>query len=206
MLTGLRGVGKTVLLNEVGRIAKRVGYRTVMVEAHEDKPMGPLLVPHLRQLLFALDRVAGAGDKAKRAMGVLRSFIGSLKVSVGEASFGVNVEPAIGTADSGDLEVDFTVLLVSVAEAAVERGTAVALLIDEVQFFGERPHHGDASHPAVAVATDSRRRRPADPSRLGRPVEVVRRKAVSLSGHRTVERAGRSPRAPGPGRRSGGDV
>jgi Cdc6-like AAA superfamily ATPase len=62
LLTGLRGVGKTVLLNEMERLAKADNYRTVVIEAHEDKPLGPLIAPYLRSLLFDLDRIAGAGD------------------------------------------------------------------------------------------------------------------------------------------------
>src|SRR5205823_11657022 len=72
LLTGLRGVGKTVLLNEIERLAARIGYRTVSVEAHEDKTLAALLVPPLRKLLFELDRIAGAGDKAKRGLAVLK--------------------------------------------------------------------------------------------------------------------------------------
>src|SRR6266542_3714879 len=56
LLTGLRGVGKTVLLNEMERIALQDGYRTIPIEAHEDKSLAALLVPHLRRLLFELDR------------------------------------------------------------------------------------------------------------------------------------------------------
>src|SRR5580692_4416614 len=66
LLTGLRGVGKTVLLIEIERLAVTAGYRTVALEAHEDKPLVALLVPPLRRLLFDLDRIAGAGDRAKR--------------------------------------------------------------------------------------------------------------------------------------------
>ncbi len=84
LLTGLRGVGKTVLLNEIERLAQADGYRTVLVEALEDKPLGPLIAPHLRTLLFDLDRMAGAGDKAKRGLRVLRSFVGAFKVTMGE--------------------------------------------------------------------------------------------------------------------------
>ena len=53
LLTGLRGVGKTVLLNEIERLAKAGGYHTIFIEAHEEKPLGPLLAPYLRSLLFA---------------------------------------------------------------------------------------------------------------------------------------------------------
>jgi hypothetical protein len=135
LLTGLRGVGKTVLLNEIERLAKADGYHTVLIEALEDKPLGTLLAPHLRRLLFELDRMAGAGDKAKRGLRVLRSFIGGLKVSVGELSVGLDIDPQVGTADSGDLEIDLPSLFVAVAEAAEERKRAVALLIDELQYF-----------------------------------------------------------------------
>lgn len=134
LLTGLRGVGKTVLLNEMERLAQADGYRTILVEAHEDKALGALLAPHLRKLLFDLDRVAGMGDKAKRGLAVLKSFIGAVKVTVADVEFGLDIEPERGTADSGDIEVDFPNLLVAVAEAAEERQTPVAILLDEIQY------------------------------------------------------------------------
>lgn len=68
LLTGLRGVGKTVLLNEIKRLAVAHEYRTIAIEAHENKALGPLLAGHLRSLLFDLDRMAGAGDKVKRGL------------------------------------------------------------------------------------------------------------------------------------------
>src|SRR5437879_13450995 len=68
LLTGLRGVGKTVLLNEIERLAKADTYRTISIEAHEDKPLGTLIAPYLRTLLFDLDRIAGAGYKVKRGL------------------------------------------------------------------------------------------------------------------------------------------
>lgn len=138
LLTGLRGVGKTVLLNEIERIAKNDDYRIIQVEAHEDKPLGPLLAPHLRRTLYELDRMAGAGAKAKRALAVLRSFISTLKINVGDVSIGLDIEPEKGTADSGDIEVDLPNLFIAVAEAAEERKTAVALLVDEIQYFSQK--------------------------------------------------------------------
>src|SRR5258707_3422805 len=65
LLTGLRGVGKTVLLNEIERLALKADFKTVSLEAHEEKSLAALLVPPLRKLLFELDRVARAGDKVK---------------------------------------------------------------------------------------------------------------------------------------------
>lgn len=138
LLTGLRGVGKTVLLNAIERKATDAGYRTIMVEAHEGKSLAALLVPPLRQLLFSLDRVAGAGDKAKRALAVLKGFMDGVKVSLGDVEFGLDIDPEKGTADSGDLESDLPGLFLAVAEAAEERSIPVALLIDELQYFSEK--------------------------------------------------------------------
>ena len=135
LLTGLRGVGKTVLLNEIERLAQGEGYRTILVEAHEGKSLAVLLAPHLRRLLFELDRLAGAGNKARRGLAVLKSFVAAIRIKVGEIDIGVDIEPEAGSADSGDLEVDLPSLFTAVADAAEERGVAVAILIDEIQYF-----------------------------------------------------------------------
>lgn len=135
LLTGLRGVGKTVLLNDIERMAIDTGYRTLLVEAHESKSLAVLVAPHLRRLLFDLDRLAGAGNKAKRGIAVLKSFIGAINIKVGDFDIGLDIEPESGSADSGDLEVDLPSLFTAVAEAAEERQVAVAILIDEIQYF-----------------------------------------------------------------------
>lgn len=138
LLTGLRGVGKTVLLNEIERMAGAEDYRTIAIEAHEDKRLGAVLAPYLRRLLFDLDRLAGAGDKVRRGLAVLRSFVGAIKVTVGDVDIGLDIDPEKGVADSGDLEIDLPDLFLAVAEAAKERGSAVAVLIDEVQYFNSK--------------------------------------------------------------------
>jgi hypothetical protein len=135
LLTGLRGVGKTVLLNEIERLAKEQKYHTIAIEAHEDKPLGILIAPYLRTLLYDLDRMAGVGDKVKRGLAVLRSFIGALKVTVQDITFGLDIDPEKGAADSGDLEIDLPNLFVAIGEAAENRNTAVAIFMDEVQYF-----------------------------------------------------------------------
>jgi hypothetical protein len=134
IINGLRGVGKTVLLNEIGRIARNDGYQTIQVEAHESKTFAALICPALRNLLYELDRMAGVGDKVKRGLAVLSSFIGGIKISSGDFSIGLDIDPLRGTADSGDIEIDLPNLFLAVAEAAEERNTAVALLIDEIQY------------------------------------------------------------------------
>jgi hypothetical protein len=126
LLTGLRGVGKTVLLNEIDRLALAIGYRTLFVEAHEHKSLAALLVPPLRSLLFEFDRLAQAGNRARRALAVLRGFINSVKVSMGDLEIGLDIDPETGVADSGDLESDLPNLFAAVAEAADERGVPVA--------------------------------------------------------------------------------
>lgn len=138
LLTGLRGVGKTVLLNEMERMAIKADFRTVSVEAHEEKPLAALLVPHLRKLLFELDRLAGAGEKVRRGLAVLRSFMNGVKVSLGDVEIGLDIDPEKGVADSGDLETDLPSLFVAIGEAAEDRSTAVALLIDEIQYFSQK--------------------------------------------------------------------
>lgn len=138
LLTGLRGVGKTVLLNEMERMAQAVGYHTIMVEAHEQKPLGALLAPPLRQLLYKLDRLAGAGYKARRALATLKGFLKTIEVRMEGLQLGLDIEAERGTADSGDLEIDLPDLFTVVAEAAAERGTHLAIMIDEVQYFTKK--------------------------------------------------------------------
>jgi len=132
MLLGLRGVGKTVLLNRIERMAREHGYHGLLLEAPEDRGLPALLVPPLRKVLLAIDSGEKVRSAARLAIRALRNFASVFKVSVGEMEFGV--EAARGVADSGNMELDLTDLLIAVAEAAQESDTAVALLIDEVQY------------------------------------------------------------------------
>lgn len=138
LLTGLRGVGKTVLLNEMERIAQENGYHTILVEAHEQKPLGALLAPPLRQLLYKLDRLAGAGHTARQALAVLKGFLGTIKVKMEGVELGLDVNAETGTADSGDIEIDLPNLFTVVAETAGERGTCLAVMIDEIQYLDKK--------------------------------------------------------------------
>lgn len=131
MLLGLRGVGKTVLLNEIGRIAEGEKYRTIELEAPENRRLAEMLVPPLRLLLNRLSTVERARSMATRALRGLQGFASVFKVTVGEVEVGV-VEP--GVAASGHLETDLPDLFLLVAEAARAADTPVALLLDEVQY------------------------------------------------------------------------
>src|SRR5215470_16658644 len=92
MLLGLRGVGKTVLLNRIAELAEAEGYQPLLLEAPEDRPLADMLVPPLRSLLFRLSRLEQARDLARRGLGVLRSFAKAFKVKVGDVEFTVEAE------------------------------------------------------------------------------------------------------------------
>ena len=132
ILLGLRGVGKTVLLNRLRSTANEKGFRTVRIEAPEGSPLPQLLVPELRQLLYGLDLRQAATHRLLRAANVLAKFAATFKVKAGDLEFSVDLAPGVG--DSGNLEQDLPQLLVALAEAAAERRTAVGLFIDEVQY------------------------------------------------------------------------
>ena len=137
ILVGLRGVGKTVLLNRIREMAQEKSYYALLIEAHEEKSLPALLIPPLRKILLQLDRQAQLSDKTKRGLRVLRSFMSKFqaKLKIGElGEIELGVEPETGTADSGDLEIDLSDLLLAVAEAANERKTFTCLLIDELQY------------------------------------------------------------------------
>ena len=138
LLTGLRGVGKTVLLNEMERTAQADGYCTLLVEAHEQKPLGALLALPLRQLLYKLDRLAGAGHKARQALAVLKGFFGTISIKMEGIELGLDIDAEKGTADSGDLEIDLPDLFAAAAEAAAEQGTCLAVMIDEIQYLNKK--------------------------------------------------------------------
>lgn len=135
LLLGLRGVGKTVLLNRVAELAENAGYLTIVLEAPEGRRLAEMLVPPLRSTLVKLSRIDSAKDVARRALGILRAFATAFKITVGDIEFGVGSER--GTADSGNLATDLPELLVAVAESARQAEKSVALLIDEVQYLEE---------------------------------------------------------------------
>ena len=132
ILLGLRGVGKTVLLNRLRAFADDKGFETAKVEAPEGSALPDLLAPELRRILYALDLRQSGGRHLRRAVNVLRGFANAFKVKIGDIEF--SVEPARGEGDSGNLEQDLPRLLMAVAEAAAERRSAVGLFIDEIQY------------------------------------------------------------------------
>jgi hypothetical protein len=137
LIIGLRGTGKTVLLHEISAIAEKENYKAVMIEAHEKKSLPALLLPELRRVLFSLDMGEMISAKVKRGLRVLKSFVSNVKFTIGEVDFGIGIEPEKGAADSGDLESDLAQVFIALGEAAQDRDTAVAIIIDELQYLSE---------------------------------------------------------------------
>jgi hypothetical protein len=136
LFVGLRGVGKTVLLNYVKKIAEDdYGYKTIFIETPEDKSLASQLVPNLLRLLREIDLSTQVHTQVKRALRGLRSFAATIKVRYEALELGI--EPERGLADSGDLETDLASLLVAVAEAAAAKKTPCLLLIDEIQYLSQ---------------------------------------------------------------------
>ena len=131
---GLRGVGKTVLLNRIQRDADARGFITSKMEAPEERSLPALLVPNLRSLLLKLSRGEMVRAGANRALRALAGFAKALKFKYGDLEIGLEHDPDPGLADSGDLETDLAALLESVGAAAAERDTAAVLFIDELQY------------------------------------------------------------------------
>ncbi|MGA9640265.1 MAG: ATP-binding protein [Terriglobales bacterium] len=137
LLVGLRGVGKTVLLEQIRRDAEASGIYTVRMEAPENKSLPALLAPQLRQVLLRLSREHAAIETAKRALRALAGFARGLKLRYKDIEVGLDYEPEAGLADNGDLELDLGSLLEQVAMAAAAGQTAVVVFIDELQYVKE---------------------------------------------------------------------
>jgi len=136
---GLRGVGKTVLLNKVRLDAEARGHAAGAIEAPEGRSLPASLAPVLRAVLLRLSLGARAKAKAKadKALATLGNFVRAFKVKFGDIELGVEARAPAGVADSGDLALDLGDLLLAVGEAARERGTMALIAIDELQYVPE---------------------------------------------------------------------
>ena len=137
ILYGLRGVGKTVLLNRIRLDAEVRGIASVKVEAPEERSLPALLIPALRATLLRLSRGEVLKDSLLRGMRALAGFAKALKVKYQDIEFSIDVGPETGLADSSDLDTDLTDLLLTLGKAAAERATAIVLFIDELQYVPE---------------------------------------------------------------------
>lgn len=145
MLYGLRGVGKTVLLNEIERMAEELGYVAEHLEMSENDDFRRVIAKSARKALLKIDRLEKIKDKCINALGVLKAF--SLAMPEGP-ELRIDVDAAVGMGDTGDLDSDLVDLLVSLGEGAQECGRPICFLIDEVQYLSEQAVGGliAASH------------------------------------------------------------
>ena len=137
LMVGLRGVGKTVLLDRMRLDAEAAGIQTLRIEAPEARSLPAILAPQLRVALLRLSQVARARAKAKRALRALAGFAKALKLKYKDIEVGIDYEPEAGLADNGDLEHDLQALIEQAGAAAQSGGTALALFIDELQYVEE---------------------------------------------------------------------
>lgn len=137
MMVGLRGVGKTVLLDQMRKDAESEGIHTVRIEAPENRSLPAILAPQLRLALLRLSRIEASKDYAIRGLRALAGFASKLKVTYGDIEVGLDYDPEPGLADNGDLEGDLTALLEQVGTAAQGAGTVVVMFLDELQYVHE---------------------------------------------------------------------
>ena len=137
IMVGLRGVGKTVLLDRILADAECRGISTLRIEAPENRSLPSALAPQLRIALLRLSNRDAAKDLARRALRGLAGFARALKVKYQDIEVGLDFEPEPGLADNGDLEADMQDLFEAVGAAARADGTCVALFVDEIQYVKE---------------------------------------------------------------------
>ena len=137
VMIGLRGVGKTVLLDRMRDDAEAEGLHTLRIEAPEGRSLPAVLAPQLRVALLRLSRNEQAKDLAARALRALAGFAKSLKIKYQDIEVGIDLDPEPGLADNGDLEHDLQALLDAAGAAAKKAGTALVLFVDELQYVEE---------------------------------------------------------------------
>jgi len=137
MLVGLRGVGKTVLLDQMMKDAIADGVIAIRIEAPENRSLPAILAPQLRLGLLKLSKVEAAKDIAVRGLRALAGFAGKLKATYGDIEVGIDYESEPGLADNGDLEGDLTMLLEQLGAAAAAASVLVVIYIDELQYVKE---------------------------------------------------------------------
>ena len=136
LMVGLRGVGKTVLLDRIREDAESQGMHALAVEAPESRSLPSILAPQLRQALLRLSRREAAQHLARRGLRALAGFASALKVKYQDIEIGLDLEPEPGLADNGNLETDLQDLLQTVGEAARARtltpGPGLAIFLTDV--------------------------------------------------------------------------
>jgi hypothetical protein len=137
LMIGLRGVGKTVLLDRMSRTAEAARVETLRLEAPERRSLPGLLAPQLRVSILRLSHHGKAKRLAQRSLKALAGFAKALKIKYADIEVGLDAAPEPGLADNGDLQQDLTALLETVGAAARDGGTALLMFVDELQYVVE---------------------------------------------------------------------
>lgn len=137
LLLGLRGVGKTVLLDRMRHDAIAAGDHTIRMEAPEGQSLPALIAPQLRQAMLRLSSEERTKQAAKQALQALAGFARALKVKYGDIEVGLDYEPVPGLADNGNLAEDLKTLFEMVGKAAAQADIGFVLFIDELQYVEE---------------------------------------------------------------------
>ena len=137
VMMGLRGVGKTVLLDRMRDDAEASGVSVLHIEAPEYRSLPSIIAPQLLSVLLRLSRRQRAKNLAEKALRTLAGFVNAVKLRYQDVEVSVNFEPEVGSADTGDLEFDLRELFVSVGNAAKADENCVALFVDELQYVKE---------------------------------------------------------------------
>ena len=132
-MLGLRGVGKTVLLNRIDQIAEEAGCRTAFFEADSNRSFPEQITRQLHRILLRMDRRERVSAQVQGAFTLLRGFASAFRVKYGEFEVGLS-----GDIATGNLDVDLTDLIVAVGEAAKSRNSVAVMMIDEVQYLAKR--------------------------------------------------------------------
>lgn len=137
LLLGLRGVGKTVLLDRMRHDAIAAGDHTIRMEAPENLSLPALIAPQLRNALLRLSREERTKHSAMQALQALAGFAKALKVKYRDIEVGFDYDPVPGLADNGNLAEDLKTLFEMVGTAAAQADTGFVLFIDELQYVEE---------------------------------------------------------------------
>ncbi|MDV2726433.1 ATP-binding protein [Pseudomonas aeruginosa] len=137
ILVGVRGVGKTVLLNQMLRDAEASGNLAVYVESSEYRSLPAILAPQLRLALLRLSCIVPAKNAAITGLRALAGFAKALEPKFSDLKVGIDYEAEAALAGKGDLEEEFTTLLTKLGEAAKAAHTVLVIFVDELQNVAE---------------------------------------------------------------------
>lgn len=135
LFLGLRGTGKTVLLNELSNQARDLGFLVSRLEAPERANLAKMLYPEMRKIFRSLSNFERAKDLASQGLTALRNFASMFHIEIGGVDIGI--DPAPDALDRGDLQTDLPDLFEAIGLAARAAGKGWVISLDEVQYLSE---------------------------------------------------------------------